>query len=308
MIVDLSMLTPEMPFAEAVEMLRNSVEPPLQIIVLWRELFENCEIEPTTSIDMDALPTVKLETALRTLLKAVGGGLRDVSYQIDDDVVVISGRQMQAPEPALAAQTAQMDVRDLVDRRRELSREVQNLEMELASSEARQGAIERQIAVIRKSFEERLGNDVVTRELQDLVKINEERLSLLHKQVDAGRLPESELAQAQESLARAKIELARRREELTKTAGGSRLEDLNDELSQMAIDTTEQRARLNILHQQLDETKAQLAQASALAPQAARLQAGRQALDIAEQRIAVLTNRMVCLQPPTVTVMGADGL
>jgi chromosome segregation ATPase len=158
------------------------------------------------------------------------------------------------------------------------------------------------------SFDQKLGNDVVTRELQDLVKINEESLSLLHKKVDTGRLPESELAQAQENLARAKIELARRREELTKTAGGGRLEDLNDELSQMAIDATEQKARLDILRRQLDETQAQLAQASAWAPQVARLQAGQQALNIANQRIAALASRMVRLQPPTVTVIGADSL
>lgn len=307
-IVDLSMLTPEMPFSKAIDLLKNSVEPPLPIVVLWKELFENCDIEPVTAIDMDGLPHVKLETALRTLLKAVGGGSTDISYQVDDDVIVIGEDQMQTPESALVASATQADVRELADRRRELSREVQNLEMEIASMAARREAIERQIAVTRKEADEKLAQDTVTQELKRLVQINEEHLSLLRKRVDAGRLPESELAQAQENLARARIELARRREELTRVAGGDRLEDLNGELSQTAIEATEQRARLDIVHRQLNETEVQLSQVSAFEPRAARLRAGQQALDIAEQRINALTNQMIHLQPPTVNVIGADNL
>ena len=42
---------------------------------MWKELLEDCDIEPTTPIDMDGLPSVKLETALRTLLAAVSGAV-----------------------------------------------------------------------------------------------------------------------------------------------------------------------------------------------------------------------------------------
>ena len=97
-IVDLPMLTPEMPFSEAIETLKNAVEPPLPIIVLWKELFDKCEIEPTTPIDMDGLPTVRLKTALKTLLHAVGGGFADLSYQIDEDVIIIREGESHTPE------------------------------------------------------------------------------------------------------------------------------------------------------------------------------------------------------------------
>jgi len=76
----------------------------------------------------------------------------------------------------------------------------------------------------------------------------------------------------------------------------------------MAIETAEQRARLEVFRTQLDETQRRLTRASAFDPQAARLRTAQQALSIAERQIADLTNRRVQLQRPSVTVMAADGL
>ena len=36
--------TPEMPFGEAIQILRNSTRPPLNIIVLWKEIGDNAGI------------------------------------------------------------------------------------------------------------------------------------------------------------------------------------------------------------------------------------------------------------------------
>lgn len=73
-IIDLGEFTPELPAAAAFDILRESVSPPLNLVVLWKDLFENAEIEPTTPIDMDGTPQVSLGTALDVLLKALGGG------------------------------------------------------------------------------------------------------------------------------------------------------------------------------------------------------------------------------------------
>lgn len=302
-IVDVSALTPQMPFLEAIELLKHAVEPPLPIVVLWKELM----IEPTTAIDMDGPPSIKLETALKMVIAAVSDGNSDISYQIDDDVIVIREEELQTP-PTSIALSAEEDTQELIARRRDLSNQIRNVEMQMAGMEARRQAIEEQIARTRDQADRKLAQDTVTQELQRLVQMNGERLSLLRKQIDAGRLPESELAQAEENLARARIELARRQEELTRVAGGSRLEEFTSDLSRMAIQTAEQRARLEVYRSQLDETQRQLAQASAFNPQAARLRTARQALDIAERQITELTNRRVQLVRPSVTVMAADGL
>lgn len=89
-IVDLSQLSPTMPFAEAIDILSNSVEPPLKTVVLWRDLLDNAEIEPTTAINMDGIQAVRLGAALRLLLRAVAGGFADLGYVVQDGVVTVT--------------------------------------------------------------------------------------------------------------------------------------------------------------------------------------------------------------------------
>jgi len=89
-IVDLSMLSPPMPFGEAIERLKNSVDPPLKMVVLWRDLLDNAEIEPSTEINMDGIPGVRIGTALELLLKAVSGGFTELGYVIKNGVITIA--------------------------------------------------------------------------------------------------------------------------------------------------------------------------------------------------------------------------
>lgn len=77
-VVNLSQLTPETPLSEAIDKLRNSVTPPLTIVVLWRDLYDNASIEPTTPINMDPLTMAPLKTALELLLKSVSGGFANL--------------------------------------------------------------------------------------------------------------------------------------------------------------------------------------------------------------------------------------
>jgi hypothetical protein len=88
--VDLSPLTPEMPFAEAIDILKDSVDPPLKIVVLWRDLLDNAEIEQTTPINMEGLAEIRLGTALDLLLKAVSDGSAELSYAVNNGVITIA--------------------------------------------------------------------------------------------------------------------------------------------------------------------------------------------------------------------------
>ncbi|UCG48855.1 MAG: hypothetical protein JSU94_03555 [Phycisphaerales bacterium] len=97
-IVDLSELTQEMPFQEAIQVLRDSVDPPLKVVVIWRDIHENADIEPTTTIDMGGLPQVSLRAALELLLKSVspstGVGLR---YAVRNGVITIGTGETVQP-------------------------------------------------------------------------------------------------------------------------------------------------------------------------------------------------------------------
>jgi hypothetical protein len=79
-----------MPFAEAIDQIRNCVEPPLQIAVLWRDLYDNADIDRTTPINMDEISGVSIGTALKLLLASVSGRYDQLGYVIDDGVIIIA--------------------------------------------------------------------------------------------------------------------------------------------------------------------------------------------------------------------------
>ncbi len=89
-VVNLTQLTPEMPFSEAIDILENSVDPPLQIFVNWRDLYDNADIDQTTPINMDPISGVPLKKALDLLLEVLSGGFVDIDYIVDGGVVTIA--------------------------------------------------------------------------------------------------------------------------------------------------------------------------------------------------------------------------
>jgi type II secretory pathway component GspD/PulD (secretin) len=88
--VDLSRLSPDMTFADAIELLRNSVEPPLKIVVMWPDLQTNADIQRTTRINMEPISAIPLEKALSLLLSSVSSAGVELGYIIEDGVITIA--------------------------------------------------------------------------------------------------------------------------------------------------------------------------------------------------------------------------
>jgi len=89
-IVDLSNLNFSTSFADVISELENSVDPPLQIQPNWKDLLEYGEIEPTTPAGMDPLTGIKLRKALEVLLAGVSSEFAEVSYVVDEGVILIA--------------------------------------------------------------------------------------------------------------------------------------------------------------------------------------------------------------------------
>jgi len=108
--VDLSALTLDTPFSEAIDLLSNST--PLRIVVLWRDLSENANIERDTPIRIDGVPRIRLRTGLEILLMAVSGSFAELGYVVQDGVIII------ATKGSLPAKmiTRVYDISDLVAR------------------------------------------------------------------------------------------------------------------------------------------------------------------------------------------------
>jgi type II secretory pathway component GspD/PulD (secretin) len=109
-IVNLSELSHDMPFGEALDVFRNSVDPPLKIVPLWRDLYDNADIDQSTPINMDPISSVRLGSALKFLLEAVSGGFAELDYGVDNGVITIATK---ASLPANLV-TLVYDVSDLV--------------------------------------------------------------------------------------------------------------------------------------------------------------------------------------------------
>jgi len=111
-IVDLSELTAEMSFEEAIRVLRDSVDPALRIFVSWRDLYDNAEVDRMTPINMDAISAIPLGKGLELLLKSVSGGFVDIDYAVENGVVTIATKE----ELGSKLKTLVYDVTDLLGR------------------------------------------------------------------------------------------------------------------------------------------------------------------------------------------------
>jgi len=85
-----SALTFHTTFSEAIDILRNSTDPPFKIVVMWKDLSENAYVEPDTPIKIDGVSGVRLRTALELLLMAVSSGFAKLDYVVKDGVIIIA--------------------------------------------------------------------------------------------------------------------------------------------------------------------------------------------------------------------------
>jgi hypothetical protein len=92
-IFDLSELPPEMHFADALDVLKNTVEPPLNVYVFWRDLYEEADVERTSPIHIDSDAKVPLKMAFNLLLDSVSGGFGDLTYTIANGLIYIGPKQ-----------------------------------------------------------------------------------------------------------------------------------------------------------------------------------------------------------------------
>jgi type 1 glutamine amidotransferase len=107
---DMSKLTPQTTFGQAMEMFRNATYPPLNVVVLWKDLYENANVDRQTPINMDGVSGVALGTVLKLLLKSVSDGTVEIDYTVRDGVIII-GTKDALPSKW---ETRVYDIRDLL--------------------------------------------------------------------------------------------------------------------------------------------------------------------------------------------------
>jgi hypothetical protein len=306
-VVEFSDLNPGMGFGDALDMLRNSVTPPLRISVIWNDLVDY-DIDQSIAINMDPIPTAAVGTALELLLKSVSAGVAELGYVIKDGIIVIStADHLPAPQQMLLhLEQTNLPREVLLERKKQLIIETQHEELNLASGQARRQALEERIAELHHQMLLKLESDPVTKELENLIKQHEVHLENLKSLQKAGKAGATDLAAVEEKLTHARIELAQRREYVSQQAGAHRIAEYREDLAQSAVNVAVRKAEMEVRQRQLNETENQLKAASAISPKVLRIRRATEALEQAEDRVNELKIRIGSLREPTVIVIGAD--
>jgi hypothetical protein len=102
--------TPQMPLSEAIDILRNCTSPPLNIVVLWKDL-DSAGIYRDTPIGIDGIPGLRLGRYLELLVLSLSAGATTpIGYTVQNGVVIIS-TTVALPAPRYV--TRVYDIRDL---------------------------------------------------------------------------------------------------------------------------------------------------------------------------------------------------
>jgi hypothetical protein len=102
--------TREMPLSEAIDILRNCTDPPLPIVVLWRDL-DSAGIYQNTPIGIDGIPGIRLRQYLDLLAASLSAGApAEVGYVVHHGVITIA---TTTALPASKQITRVYDVSDL---------------------------------------------------------------------------------------------------------------------------------------------------------------------------------------------------
>jgi hypothetical protein len=105
----LASLTRQTPLGEAIEILRNSTDPPLKIVVLWRDLRDNADVGPETPIEIDSLAGINRGQALEFLLRSVSTRSVRLDYRVRGGVIIV-GTEGSLPDKRV---TRVYDITDL---------------------------------------------------------------------------------------------------------------------------------------------------------------------------------------------------
>ena len=138
----------------------------------------------------------------------------------------------------------------------------QELQLTLLGLEARQQAIEEQMAGISQRMEEDAKSDEVIDKLKEVIELREAGLAEVERQFTQGNGDKIAVVKAREEVASASAELAKYRRTAAREAGGDQLSALNSRLTETEIERAEIAARLEYLTEQaIPEAASRLAKA-----------------------------------------------
>ncbi|MFH1881251.1 MAG: hypothetical protein ABIL62_00895 [Planctomycetota bacterium] len=277
-----------------------------QTLLFWLSVELGNDVKPAAEEFMDAL----VDSLESTLVK------------VFEDYKLRFNNQLQLAEQE--ATRAETDLRDKQKTLREISRtrvldrdkiladiyrlrqDVQAPKMNQASNQVIIDATTKRIADIQARIKKQLENDSITIELQSIVEMSGKLVIEAEKQVKAGTISSLQLDEIKEKLARARIEIARRREQLSSSVGGNLIESLNKELADRSIQATQDEASIQSLERRLIEAESLLAKADDYELLSLKADIAKQTLQESILWRDRTSRQIRFLQSPIVSILGGE--
>ncbi len=263
-----------------------------------------------------------VKPAAEEFMNALVGSLQSTLVKVFEDYKLRFNNQLQLAEQD--ATSAENDLREKQKTLREISRsrvldrdsiladiyrlrqDFQTANMNQASNQVIIDATTRRIADIQARIKKQLENDSITTELQSIVEMSGKLVIEAEKQVKAGKISSLQLDEIKEKLARARIEIARRREQLSSSVGGNLIESLNKELADRSIQATQDEASIRSLEQQLVEAESLLAKADDYELLSLKAEIAKQNLQESILWRDRMSRQIRFLQSPMVSILGGE--
>jgi hypothetical protein len=91
--VDVSAIQANTPFRQALELIRTSINPPLPLMINWKDIQNNTFIGQDNPVGIDGLSNISLGQILELLLNAVDGGKGQLAFATRGQVLVIASKR-----------------------------------------------------------------------------------------------------------------------------------------------------------------------------------------------------------------------
>jgi hypothetical protein len=238
-------------------------------------------MKPAAKELMDAL-VINLRSALERAYQNEMGrmdnqvqlGDREVMYA-DSELKEVQQKLTDLSDRDLSSDALRSNIADIMA-------QLQSVQLEKASQEAYRDGLVKRISEIQMEVEKTVANDVIADELKQVIERRMMELKNTQQKIDAGVVSSGELAAVEDKLATARIDLARRREELSKTGSAAGLGQLTAELTTLTLERNRIQAKEEQFLRQLDEARGSLGRYAEYERMKLRLDVAKQNLKDAE--------------------------
>jgi len=302
------MLSPETEFSEALDILANSVKPPLKIFVNWSYLSNILNIDRTTPIEMKGYSSIKLKKALELILQSVSGDVDDLAYDIDEGVITIATKDYFDDQSKKNKQLSltSLSIETLNEKKSSLTSELENIEREQISLDAKQKATKEQIIRLTNAVDVKLSKDGILIQFNSTLAYLRTMLQNIKKMEKSFDSKKDDIYRFTEEMNDLQFKILQHSDSIARKAGAEQIVELNKELSQISIDLAEINAQELFYRKQLNQLQEDISIAVENQDKLPMIRAAQQTVKYAEKKLLRLQQQASELQQPIVTAISLD--